>query len=263
MSDSGRLALPVVMSGEAKRQSSFFKGPLTAFASVLSGYFILAAGSLYWLVALGGALGAGIFPRTLIKRRPASVAYRLNGAYGNSHADCSGILSRLLQPPRDSPRNRLVAFSWTIGPCLPPLHRVRRHLRWASAASIATPPARTPACQCASSSTRCGLCACLGGELRLNDPVDDPPRPAEYDQLFRDRGLLQHTLLLGQFPQDGARAHEHPQHAYSHPRLERGRRIKALLKALQFYLEYILWAADLSRSRFLSRAARLRASCRG
>ena len=70
MSDSARLALPVVMSGEAKRQSSFFKSPLTAFASVLSGYFILAAGSLYWLVAAAGALGAQVFPRTLIKRQP-------------------------------------------------------------------------------------------------------------------------------------------------------------------------------------------------
>ena len=39
------LALSQQMSGEAERKSSLLNGMLTAFASVLSGYFILAAGS--------------------------------------------------------------------------------------------------------------------------------------------------------------------------------------------------------------------------
>ena len=70
-SDTTGLALPVESGGEIERRSSILDGPLTAFASVLSGYFILAAGSLYWLVAAAGALGAAqIFPRSLVKRQP-------------------------------------------------------------------------------------------------------------------------------------------------------------------------------------------------
>ncbi|MFZ0709117.1 MAG: hypothetical protein WAM53_03670, partial [Terrimicrobiaceae bacterium] len=70
MANTAELALPLTMSGEGERGWSLFKGPLTAFASVLSGYFILAAGSLYWLVTAAGALSAQVFPRSLIKRWP-------------------------------------------------------------------------------------------------------------------------------------------------------------------------------------------------
>ena len=47
MSNLAELALPAMMSSKAERETSLLEGPLTAFASVLSGYFILAAGSLY------------------------------------------------------------------------------------------------------------------------------------------------------------------------------------------------------------------------
>ena len=70
MSNLAELALPAMMSGKAERETSLLEGPLTAFASVLSGYFILAAGSLYWLTASAGALGARIFPRSLMERQP-------------------------------------------------------------------------------------------------------------------------------------------------------------------------------------------------
>ena len=36
---------------------------LSAIAGVLSGYFIVGASILYWLVAAAGAVGAWIFPR--------------------------------------------------------------------------------------------------------------------------------------------------------------------------------------------------------
>lgn len=68
--DTSDLVLPSTTIGNAKRGSGLLHGSLTVFASVLSGYFILAAGSLYWLVAGAGAVGSKVFPRSLIGRHP-------------------------------------------------------------------------------------------------------------------------------------------------------------------------------------------------
>ena len=46
MSNLAELALPAMMRGKAERETSFLEAPLTAFASMISGYFIFAAGSL-------------------------------------------------------------------------------------------------------------------------------------------------------------------------------------------------------------------------
>ncbi|MGE0056222.1 MAG: fatty acid desaturase [Hyphomicrobium sp.] len=59
-------------SGVFERVYKFCNGLLTTVATVISGYFILTAGSLYWLVAAAGAIGSKIFPRAIIERRPLS-----------------------------------------------------------------------------------------------------------------------------------------------------------------------------------------------
>ena len=126
MSNIAEVALPVLMSDEAESKSSFLEGPLTALASVLSGYFILAAGSLYWLTATAGARRRPGFSALLDQTPATRLAHRLNGAYTcNSHPDGSGVLSRLLQPSRSSSRDQLVAVTWPPRPRLSPLHRAR------------------------------------------------------------------------------------------------------------------------------------------
>lgn len=62
-------ALPLESSGDAGRPS-ISSGLLTAASAALSGYFIVGAGILYWLVAAGGAAGAWLVPSTLIRRHP-------------------------------------------------------------------------------------------------------------------------------------------------------------------------------------------------
>ena len=124
-SSIAELALSQEMSGEAECKSPLLNGMLTAFATVLSGYFILAAGSLYWLVAGAGALGAKVFPRSLMRRHQFLWLLASTSSYRSSHSVASGLFSGLLQSSRGSSRDQLLAISGPRGASLSPLHRVR------------------------------------------------------------------------------------------------------------------------------------------
>lgn len=79
MSDTAAISNPAAMpeitgvprdSGEApaRRIAAWARAPLTAIAVVLSSYFFIAAFSLYWLTAIGAAIGAFLVPRRLIEK---------------------------------------------------------------------------------------------------------------------------------------------------------------------------------------------------
>ncbi len=55
---------------QAPRARSLVSVPLDILAASLSTYFVVAAFSLYWLTAAGGALLAKVLPRSLIERAP-------------------------------------------------------------------------------------------------------------------------------------------------------------------------------------------------
>jgi hypothetical protein len=210
MANTAELALPLTMSGEGERDSSLFEGPLTAFASVLSGYFILAAGSLYWLVTAAGALGAQVFPRSLIKRWPLAWLISSTGLTAALTQAIPGFF-----PDYSNPHEVLCEIGLWLSLGL----MARTYLLYTEYAdtfdglnaSIASRPLERSLARCASPSNRCGLCARLGRELRPDDPPDDTAYPAQCDKLFCDRGL-RHCSSLGPIPARGARAHKH-----SHP----------------------------------------------
>ncbi len=64
------VASPTYVAEEApaKARTSWFTMPLTGLAIVLSSYFFIAAFSLYWLTAIGAAIGAFIVPRKLLEK---------------------------------------------------------------------------------------------------------------------------------------------------------------------------------------------------
>ena len=236
MSNIAEVALPVLMSGEAERKSSFLEGPLTAFASVLSGYFILAAGSLYWLTAAAGALGAQVFPRSLIKCQPLAWLIASTGLTATLTQTVPGFF-----PDYSNPREVLLEISLWLALGL----LARAYLLYTEYAdtfdglnaSIANRP--------------------LEGWLArvLHHPVD-----AVFARVWVANSILMvplttllilpntinyfvivayaTALLLGQFPQEVL------EHTNIHTRVFSSKvgaspRIKALLKALQFYFEYI------------------------
>jgi hypothetical protein len=237
MSNSARLALPVVMSGEATRQSSFFKGPLTAFASVLSGYFILAAGSLYWLVAVAGALGAKIFPRTLIKRQPLAWLIVSMGFTATLTQTVQGFF-----PDYSNPREILLEISLWLSLGL----LARAYLLYTEYAhtfdGLRTSIARRPLEHWLASVLHHPLDAVFARVWVANSVLMIPlttllvlPNTINYFVIV----AYSTTLLLGQFPQD-VLEHTNIHTRVFSPKIGTSPRIKALLKTLQFYLEYIL-----------------------
>ena len=236
MANTAELALPLVMSGEAERQSSLFKGPLTAFASVLSGYFILAAGSLYWLVAAAGALGAVVFPRSLIKRWPL--------AWLIASTALTAALTQTVPsffPDYSNPREVLLEVSLWLSLGL----MARAYLLYTEYAdtfdelnaSIASRP------------LECWLAH------MLHHPID-----AVFTRVWVANSVLMiplamllilpntinyfvivayaTALLLGQFPQE-VLEHTNIHTRIFSPKGGASPRIKLLLKALQFYYEYV------------------------
>ena len=236
MSNIAEVALPVLMSDEAESKSSFLEGPLTALASVLSGYFILAAGSLYWLTATAGALGAQVFPRSLIKRQPLAWLIASTGLTATLTQTVPGFF-----PDYSNPREVLLEISLWLSLGL----LARAYLLYTEYddtfdglnASIANHP--------------------LEGWLArvLHHPID-----AVFTRVWVANSVLMiplatllilpntinyfvivayaTALLLGQFPQE-VLEHTNIHTRIFSPKVGASPRIKALLKALQLYYEYI------------------------
>jgi hypothetical protein len=57
-------------AGMTRHRFSFLDVPVTVLAGFLTAYFVIAAWSLYWLTAAAGAALSRVFPRSLIERAP-------------------------------------------------------------------------------------------------------------------------------------------------------------------------------------------------
>jgi hypothetical protein len=235
-SDTTGLALPVESGGEIERRSAILDGPLTAFASVLSGYLILAAGSLYWLVAAAGALGAQVFPRSLVKRQPL--------VWLIASTILTAIFTQTVPgffPDYSNPREVLIEIGFWLSLGL----LARAYLLYTECAD-----------------TFDGLNASIEDRPLdrwiasvLHHPVD-----AIFTRVWVANSLLMApmtlllilpstinyfvimayatTLLLSQFPQEIVE-HQNIHTRVFSPKAGASPRIKAILKALQFYFEYI------------------------
>jgi hypothetical protein len=235
-SDTAALALPLQMRGEAERASSILNGLLTAFAGMLSGYFILATGTLYWLVAAAGAIGAWIFPRSLIKYHPLAWLIASTALAAALSQTVPGFF-----PDYTNPREVLVQISLLLSLGL----LARAYLLYTEYAD-----------------TFDGLNASLASHRLerwlasvLHHPVD-----AVFARVWVANSVLMvpmtmllilpntinyfvivahaTALLLGLFPQEIVE-HQNTHTRVFSPRVGASPRIKLLLKALQFYFEYI------------------------
>lgn len=230
------LALPAQMIGGAEPKSSLLKGSLTAFASVLSGYFILAAGSLYWLVAGAGALGAKVFPRSLIKRHPLAWLIAATGLTSILTQSVPGFF-----PDYGNPREVLFEIGFWLSLGL----LARAYLLYTECAdtfdglnaSIATRPLE----RWFASVLHHPVDAVFTRVWVANSVLMAPmtmllvlPDTSNYFVIM----AYATTLLLGQFPQEVVE-HQNIHTRVFAPKIGASPRTKMLLGALQFYFEYI------------------------
>jgi len=236
MSNPAELALPAMMSGKAERETSLLEGPLTAFASVLSGYFILAAGSLYWLTASAGALGARIFPRSLMERQPLAWLIASTGLVAALTQTVPGFF-----PDYSNPREVLLEISLWLSLGL----LARAYLLYTQypdtfdgiKASIASRPLE----RWLASVLHHPIDAVFARVWVANSIIMIPlttllvvPRTINYFVIV----AFSVTLMLSQFPQE-ILDHTNIHTRVFTPKIGASPRIKALLSALQFYFEYI------------------------
>jgi hypothetical protein len=236
MANTAELALPLMMSGEAERDSSLFKGPLTAFASVLSGYFIIAAGSIYWLVTAAGALGALVFPRSLIKRWPLAW---LIASTGLTAALTQAIPSFF--PDYSNPHEVLCEIGLWLSLGL----MARTYLLYTEYAatfdglnaSIAIRPLERSLARVLHHPIDAVFARVWVANSVLMIPLTTLlilPNAINYFVIV----AYATALLLGQFPQE-VLEHTNIHTRIFSPKVGASPRIKALLKALQFYYEYV------------------------
>jgi Fatty acid desaturase len=230
------LTQPLRMAGVLGRGSEFLSGTLTAFASVLSGYFILASGSLYWLVAAAGVLGAHAFPRSLIQRRPLGWLITSTGLTATLTQTVPGFF-----PDYSDPRELLLEISFWLSLGL----LARAYLLYTECAdtfdglneSIASRPLE----RWFASVLHHPVDAIFTRVWVANSLIMAPmtmlliiPNTVNYFVIM----AYATTLLLSQFPQELVE-HQNIHTRVFSPKAGASPRIKVLLKALQFYFEYV------------------------
>jgi Fatty acid desaturase len=229
-------AAPAQTSGNAERKSSFIGGLLTAFATVLSGYFVLAAGMLYWLVAGAGAFGAWIFPRSLIKRHPCAWLIAATGLTVALTQSVPGFF-----PDYTNPREVLLEVSFWLSLGLV----ARAYLLYTECADtfdgLDKSIAQRPLERWLASVLHHPVDAVFTRVWVANSVLMAPmtlllilPNTINYFVIM----AYATTLLLGQFPQEVVE-HQNIHTRVFAPKIGSSPRIKMLLNVLQFYFEYI------------------------
>lgn len=234
--DASELALSTERGAVFKWAIALLRAPLTTLAAVMAGYFVLAAGMLYWLVAGAGALGTKIFPRSLIKQQPLGWLIAATALTSFISQSVPGFF-----PDYSNPREVLIEISFWLSLGL----LARAYLLYTECAA-----------------TFDGLNASI--EQRplerwlatvLHHPVD-----AIFTRVWVANSVLMApttvllilpdtinyfvimayatTLLLGQFPQEIVE-HQNIHTRVFAPKIGSNPRTKMLLGALQFYFEYI------------------------
>ena len=232
-SSIAELALSQEMSG---RKSSLLNGMLTAFATVLSGYFILAAGSLYWLVAGAGALGEKVFPRSLMRRHQFFWLV--------ASTSLTAILTQSVPgffPDYSNPREVLLEISFWLSLGLV----ARAYLLYTECADtfdgLNTSIADRPLERWLARVLHHPVDAVFTRVWVANSVLMAPmtlllilPNTINYFVIM----AYATTLLLGQFPQEIVE-HQNIHTRVFSPKIGASPRIKMLLNALQFYFEYV------------------------
>ena len=229
-------AFPVQKSGEIEHPSSFLDGVLTAFASVVSGYFILAAGMLYWLVAGAGALGAKIFPRSLIKKHPLAWLIAATALTAALTQTVPGFF-----PDYSNPREVGLEISLWLSLGL----AARAYLLYTECADtfdgLNSSIAERPLERWFASVLHHPVDAVFTRVWVANSVLMAPmtvllilPDTINYFVIVAYATLL----LLGQFPQEIVE-HQNIHTRVFSPKVGSSPRIKMLLTALQFYFEYV------------------------
>jgi len=229
-------ALPAQKSSETEIPTSLSTGLLSVFSGMLSGYFIIATGVLYRLVAAAGTVGALIFPRSLIKRHPLAWLIASTGLAAALTQTVPGFF-----PDFTNPREILLGIGLLLSLGL----LARAYLLYTEYAET------FDGLNASMSSHR--LERWLAGVL--HHPVDAIfarvwvansvlmipmtvllilPGTLNYFVIFAHATCL----LLGLFPQEIVE-HQNTHTRVFSPKIGASPRIKLLLKALQFYFEYV------------------------
>ena len=245
---------------EADSRTSVSRAAFTALAGMLSTYFVIAAWSLYWLTAGAGALLSKVIPRSLIERAPLAWLGASSLLMGAATQTIPGFFPNYANP---------IEIACEIGLWLSIGLFARCYLVYTD----------YPA-------TFEGLKQSIAGRALdrwisglLHHPID-----AIFTRIWVANSIaiipmtillvLPGTvnyfvmaaygvaLLLLQFPHDLI-DHVNIHTRVFQPKIGASPRVKRLLKALQFYFEYVLVRARRPRPPLLSRAARLSAPCRG
>ena len=236
MSESTGVALRANIIGEVPRRSSFLASFVMAFASVLSGYFILAAGPLYWLVAAAGALGAKVLPRALIERRPLAWLIASTGLTATLTQKVPGFF-----PDYSNPHEVLIEIGFWLSLGIV----ARAYLLYTECADtfdgLNTSIADRPLERWLSSILHHPVDAVFTRIWVANSVLMAPmtlllilPSTINYFVIM----AYASTLLLGQFPQEIVE-HQNIHTRVFAPKIGASPRIKMLLKTLQFYFEYV------------------------
>lgn len=234
--DAAKLPLSTDTSADSKRAIALLRALLTAFTTVMAGYFVLAAGMLYWLVAGAGALGAKAFPRSLIKRQPLGWLIAATAL--------TSILSQAVPgffPDYSNPREVLVEISFWLALGL----LARAYLLYTECAEtfdgLNASIEQRPLERWLASVLHHPVDAIFTRVWVANSVLMAPmtvllilPNTINYFVIM----AYATTLLLGQFPQEVVE-HQNIHTRVFAPKIGSSPRIKILLSALQFYFEYI------------------------
>ncbi|MFT3732922.1 MAG: fatty acid desaturase [Hyphomicrobium sp.] len=215
---------------------SLLRAMLTAFASIMAGYFVLAAGMLYWLVAGAGALGAKIVPRSVIKRHPLGWLIATTVLTSVISQSVPGFF-----PDYSNPRDILIEISFWLSLGL----LARAYLFYTECAEtfdgLKASIAERPIERWLASVLHHPVDAIFTRIWVANSILMAPmtvllilPSTINYFVIM----AYATTLLLGQFPQEIVE-HQNIHTRVFAPKIGASPRIKMLLGVLQFYFEYV------------------------
>ena len=216
-------------------QPTVFTNLISAIAAVISGYFIVGAGILYWLIAAGGAVGGWIIPTALIRRHPLAWLSASSAATVALTQTIPGFF-----PDFMNPREILLQIAMLLA-----LGMVARsyliYTEYAdSFAGLDASMEKRPVERWLAGVLNHRLDAIFGRIWIANSILMLPLTILVIlPQTFNYFVILAHSacLLLGLFPQEVVE-HQNTHTRVFSPKVDASPRAKRILKALQFYFEY-------------------------
>ena len=128
-SNIAEFVLPAETSGDAERKSSFLSGLLTAFRKFAVGIFHSRSRDALLAGCWSRSDRRSNFPALADQTAPFGLAHRVGGVDLNPLPVGAGVFSGLFQLSRGSSRSCFLDVARPRCACLPPLYRMRGHLR--------------------------------------------------------------------------------------------------------------------------------------